>query len=724
VERELGERDFIAVKLTVDYAIVRILADAPTLAEATPRILASIGETLGWEFGAIWQVEPGGELLRCVDTWQSGTTNMAEFDQMTRSINFAPGVGVPGRVWASGESAWFEDLSRERNFPRAQTAAAAGLNAAIAVPIRSRSEILGVMEFFAREMREPDEGLLEMMGVVGSQVGQFMERKRVEEEMRKSEALKTAMLEGALDCVIAMDHDGNVLEFNPAAEKTFGYKRDEVIGKEMAALIIPPHLRDRHRRGIARFLAGGEAPVLDKRLELTGMRSDGSEFPVELTVTRIGTDDPPMFTGYVRDITERRRGEEALRFVVESSAAMDASIDLDTIPQTIARLSVPYLADGCMVDLLEEGGTIRRVGIAAADPSLEPVLRDLQRHRIALAGPHPIARVMRTGRTEIIHDISDRFRKEIADGDDRYYEALCRWPARSIVVAPLKVRGMLHGTIAFASFSPDRPYGLDQISAIEELTARAANAIDNARLFRERGRIARTLEQSLLPPSLPVVPGVELAARFQPVGGGGEVGGDFYDVFDTGETGWAIVIGDVSGRGVDAAAITVLARHTIRAAAMQEPSPARILIVLNEALGSQLEDLRFCSAALGLLRVESSQATLTLASGGHPLPLLVHSNGNVETIGSLGTLLGIVPEPQLANRDFRLSAGDTLVFYTNGVADSRSEDGFGLEQLAALLETCAELGAVATADCIDQAVLDAHKGGVRDDAVILVAKIS
>jgi len=122
---------------------------------------------------------------------------------------------------------------------------------------------------------------------------------RAEEDVRRNEALKTAILNSAFDAVIAIDHQGRVLEFNPAAERMFGYERDQAIGQEMDSLIIPPRLRDRHRRGLERFSATGEGPILGKRIELPGMRADGTEFPVELSITRIGDQEPAMFTGLV-----------------------------------------------------------------------------------------------------------------------------------------------------------------------------------------------------------------------------------------------------------------------------------------------------------------------------------------------------------------------------------------------------------------------------------------
>ena len=139
------------------------------------------------------------------------------------------------------------------------------------------------------------------------------ERKRAEQELRRSEARKAAILDSALDCIVTIDHEGCITEFNPAAERTFGYRRDEVVGKQLADVIIPPALRERHRQGLARYLATGENRVLGRRIEMTAVRADGSEFPTELAITRIPLDGPPSFTGYLRDITERKQSEEELR---------------------------------------------------------------------------------------------------------------------------------------------------------------------------------------------------------------------------------------------------------------------------------------------------------------------------------------------------------------------------------------------------------------------------
>ncbi len=312
--------------LVAQYAVSHALAQSGDLSDSAPRILQAIGEGLGWDYAALWIVDEREDILRCIDTWHRRAAASPRFDSLSRRNTFGPGVGLPGRVWSSRQPAWIVDVGKDINFPRMMTAASEGLRAASAFPILLGGKVLGVFEFLSHDVREPDRAIINTMASLGAQIGQFLERKRVEQAVRESEARKSAILASALDAIISMDSQGRVIEFNPAAEKTFGYTREEALGREMAELIIPPSLREHHRRGLARYLATGEGPAIGKRLELTGMRSDGSELPVELAITRVPWEGPPLFTGYVRDITERKRTEEALsasevrfRTVIEQS---------------------------------------------------------------------------------------------------------------------------------------------------------------------------------------------------------------------------------------------------------------------------------------------------------------------------------------------------------------------------------------------------------------------
>src|SRR5919204_2954066 len=296
-----------------DHAVARILAESEPDESLYPRLLAAIGDSLGWEFGAWWEMSTEGAALHCLRTWRSPTSDDRDFAALTEHTLLHPGEGLPGRVWATAEPAWIVDVAKDPNFPRARGAVLAGLQSAFCFPVKSARGPLAAIEMFTTRLHEPDEELLHTMASLGSQLGQLIERRRAEREIRASSERMRAMLEAALDCIVTIDDRGRVLEWNPAAERTFGYPRDEALGGDMAELIIPPSLRPRHRAGFARMLETGRGRILDRRLELTGMRADGGEFPVELTITRIDIPGPPMFTGYVRDITDRKNAERELR---------------------------------------------------------------------------------------------------------------------------------------------------------------------------------------------------------------------------------------------------------------------------------------------------------------------------------------------------------------------------------------------------------------------------
>ncbi len=234
----------------------------------------------------------------------------------------------------------------------------------------------------------------------------------------------------------------------------------------------------------------------------------------------------------------------------------------------------------------------------------------------------------------------------------------------------------------------------------------------------ETDALARSLQASLLPPRLPHVPGIDIVARYAPAGSGAEVVGDFYDVFEMGRDCWGIAIGDVCGKGVEAAKVTALARHTIRAVALTETRPDRVLALLNRAmLTGDLPESLFLSAQFAAL----TPGNLSLCSAGHPPPLLRRASGEVEEVAVSGTLLGLVEDPKLSVTDIPLGPGDALVLHTDGVTEARGADVFGTEGLIAVLAS-APPGAEAIADRIESAVR-AHSGPtLADDMAVLVIR--
>ena len=324
----------MATLLRTEHAVARSLAETADPRDAFARALRAIGESLGWRFGAVWEPAPDRpEALRCVETWHAAGVDVEDFDAAAWTTPLAPGEGLPGRVWTSGEPAWIPDVLADDNFPRAPAARRAGVHAAFCFPIRSARGVLGVIEFFTADARALDAELLATMSTLGDQIGQAVERRRDAEVLRAKEARHRAMLDAALDCVVTMDHQGRVVDFNPAAERTFGYRAGDAVGRDMADLIVPPELRERHRRGLARYMETEEPVLLDRRLEITGLRADGTTLPVELTITRIDVPGPPTFTGYLRDITERKAAEAELRAsrarIVEAADAARRRLERD-----------------------------------------------------------------------------------------------------------------------------------------------------------------------------------------------------------------------------------------------------------------------------------------------------------------------------------------------------------------------------------------------------------
>jgi PAS domain S-box-containing protein len=319
-----SERSDVAVLLRTEHAVARVLASTSDEDNAHPRLLAAIGGALGWDFGALWvPADDEAPVLRCAHTWEGAFTAVGAFAEVSQSVRLAPGQGMPGEVWQTGRPAWITDAAEHpRPLPRAEAAAKAGLRSAFAFPVRCAGNVLGVMEFFAAARVAPDDELLATMTSLGSQIGQFVERCRAEHGVRESDARKSAILNAAFDCIITMDGSGHIVEVNAATETTFGYRADEMVGQELAAIMIPAGLRDEHRRGLKRYMETGASRIVGHPVELTAMRADGSTFPVELAVTRPDLPGPPLFCGYLRDVTERRRAERALQGMAEEQAAL------------------------------------------------------------------------------------------------------------------------------------------------------------------------------------------------------------------------------------------------------------------------------------------------------------------------------------------------------------------------------------------------------------------
>jgi serine phosphatase RsbU (regulator of sigma subunit) len=283
---------------------------------------------------------------------------------------------------------------------------------------------------------------------------------------------------------------------------------------------------------------------------------------------------------------------------------------------------------------------------------------------------------------------------------------------------PLTIAGTTWGALAVREPSIDMD-DEDDLAFAREVTRRIARAMENARLYRERDLAAKTLQESLLPPELPDVPGIEVEALFLPAIAGYEVGGDFYDVFELDDGRWVALVGDVCGKGLDAAALTGLARHTLRAVANVE-RPSEALIQLNRALLRERVDGRFCTVALAIFDApEGDGARGWVAIGGHPLPQLVRRNGEAVDVGHPGTLLGVAEKVNLPDDVVTLERGEALVLFTDGIVGKR-EVADGSAALRTVLRAGPPSSAIDLRDRIERHVREQVGGDQLDDVAVLV----
>ena len=724
------ERD--SARLGAQYGVARAIAMADNFEEAAPSVLESIARPLGRQVANFWAPDEDGA-LRCVAQWQESGTNFDEFQRTARELAFQPGEGFPGQAWKTERPVWLGDAIASGVFMRGPEAERAGLHGGMAFPLMSHGRCVGVIELFSHEVRERDAGVYSLTEGLGLQLGDFIEALRLAREREEARAQVEAILRGVADAVTAQAPDGRLLFANDAAVRTLGFESAEaLIAAPTASIMDAYELIDERGEPFplealpGRRALGGEEnaeTVVRFRVRETG---DERWAAVKATPIRDDAGQVTMAINVIEDITTHKRAEQAQRFLARSADILASVLDPDDLLVEIANLAVPELADWCGVDLLTDGGKLERKALAHVDPAVRQRAIDLStRYPPDPDAPQGNYQVARTGQPELYPDIPDEMLRAAAV-DDEHYNEMIAIGLRSAIVVPLSTRGRTLGTLSWVNGPSGRRFDEQDVELAQEVARRCATAVENARLYSERAYIARTLQQSLLPVELPDIPGIEAAARFRPTGEGNEVGGDFYDVFETGHRGWTIVMGDVCGKGPDAAAVTALARYTLRAAAMREYLPSRSLAVLNEALLRQRDDRRFCTVAYAYLEKLDEGARVGISAGGHPLPLLLRADGGVEQIGAIGTLLGVVPDPNLEDRALTLGPGDTLVFYTDGVIENRPDSNGVLDErrLMELVATCAGRDPDTIATRVEEAAVLSQDNRPRDDIAVLVLRVA
>jgi len=668
----------------------------------------------------------------------------------------------------------------------------------------------------------------------------------------------------AHNAVVSMDERGLVRYWNPGAESIFGISASDAIGRPLADLIIPESSRATLNDLLRRFARDDPGPVLDDRLEVAARHRDGSEFPVEMTISALRREGGWTFTAFIQDlsvrreserqrerlvqelrralhgserlldaivgslsdavtirsrdhrllyanpsalahlglesleqlratsptdimafydvygadgseismsqipsvrllkgepaeplliqaidrrtgverwsllkaapvldeageleatimftedVSEQKRTERRMEFLAQASELLASSLDYEQTLRNVAQLAVPDVVDWCAVDLFDQDGDRVPVAVAHADPARLKLAEELRAYEPEQLDPEQgLGLVLRTGQPVLYPEITDEMLVAGAV-DERHLELLRAVGFCSAAVVPMRIGSRTLGAMTLVTAESGRLLDSLDVELAELIAARAAVAIENARVYSERTMIAHTLQQSLLPQQLPQVPGYELASVYIPAVESTEVGGDFYDVWETGGS-WMVTIGDVTGKGVEAAALTSLVRHTMRATAEFVTSPAELLARLDTMLKKQPRK-SICTAVC--MRLE--QDRVTLAIGGHPPPIHISSDG-ARQVGGFGPLLGAFEGMEWRDAVLDLAPDSKLVIYTDGVTDALGTDGerYGLQRLQATLDRCRELSASEVIETLTGALRQFQVREHVDDTAVLVLR--
>ncbi len=553
------------------------------------------------------------------------------------------------------------------------------------------------------------------------------EREGLLEELRLalqgSERRFDAIVGSLSDPVTIRDREHRFLYANGAALSHLGFESWEQLRQTPPAAIMSDYLvQDKHGGDIAmadipsvRILRGEETvePLLIRTVHReTGVQRWNLLKAAPLRDEYGGVEATIMI---IEDVTEQKRSELRSEFLAQASTVLASSLDYEQTLRNIAELAVPNIADWCAVALVDEDGDRRSVVVAHFDPERLALAEEIRKYAPDRFGPERgMGRVLQTGEALLYPEISDEMLAQSAI-DDRHMALLRAVGFHSALIVPMRLGERILGTMTLVGAESARTLDEYDLELAEQVGARAAVAVENSRLYSERSSIARTLQQSLLPEELPEIPGYELSSFYLPAIETSMVGGDFYDVWQV-DGSRMMIIGDVTGKGIQAAALTALVRHTMRTASQFQPSPAGLLEIVDATLKGR-PVLSVCTALC--LRLKDDR--LTLATGGHPWPLHITSQG-VREVGGHGPLLGGFADAGWQDHTLDLEPGGTLLLYSDGVTDARDAQGerFGAERLHGLLEDLRERPAAEILAGLTRK-LDEFQGPIHADDMAVLA---
>jgi len=432
------------------------------------------------------------------------------------------------------------------------------------------------------------------------------------------------------------------------------------------------------------------------------------------------------YEALARALEEERRERRHLLALDRLTDVVLGASDARRLLAAAAQALVPAFADWCTVHYVPGEGEARQIAVAAGDPAAAPWGEQLLAClKLRPAGEPAVSRVMAAARSELVDPVDGPTMAKVLSrwvvDVEGVLEAVDRLGVASVLSVPLLTRRGVRGALWMVDATPARRFDPDTIATLELAASRISEGLDNVLTAEQHRHISATLQRALLPPVLPEVDGVEVAVRYWPAGLAVEAGGDFYDLFALDERSWAVLIGDVCGTGPDAAALTGIARHTVRAAVRHGQDHRSVLEWLNEAVLTSNRD-RFCTAVYGTLECDADAGwSLTTCSAGHPLPILVRPGEPARPLGRPGTLVGAFERIDLTVERTPLRPGDLVVLYTDGVTDLPPPALRTADDLVELLSGLAEgLGVEEVAEEIGRWTAERIPPSDRGDDVALV----
>lgn len=708
--------------------------------------LDELADTLGVSDVALLELLDGGQEFRVRAVLHGGVHPAA---RAVRGVRVPAGrESLPGYTVLQGGPVVSTDLQGDDRFTARSTQYGISSHSAIAAPVGWGERPWGVVALYSDAARDWSDDDAHFVQSMANTIGLAISRQRVEAELRDSSArLDLSLAAGGLGAW-TWDVHRNAVSLSGSALALVGLDHDgfDGTGDAYTALVHPD---DRAALRTSTYGALDHSGEHHSQYRVRRRSDDSIRWFESWARVLYEGGRPSRLVGVLADVTDRRRAEEfnqallareqraraeaelareRLGLLAEAGSRFARSLDPDVVVGALAELCVPLLADVSVVDLLGDDGELQHAAGTAVEDHLLEQFQTLRARRTEPDGHDRTwssAEVAASGRSALVERLTAAERAAVA-ADAEHLAMLEHFGARSAMVVPLLARDRVIGVLTLIATRPGRDYDLELLALVEELAARAALALDNGRLFASRNRVARSLQAALLPPALPSVTGLDLATRYEVGEADTEIGGDFYDVIEMGERTWGVVVGDVCGRGPDAAALTGLMRHSVRTAVIRESRPSRVLAQTNDAVLAQIDDARFCTATYLRLEVGSpSGGTVRgwASSAGHPRPAVLRADGTAELLDCAGVLLGVVAAPTLVDVSLTLEPGDSVVLYTDGVTEARcGRDQFGEDRLLHTLRGLAGLDAEAIAAGLEHAV-ERFRSKADDDVAIVVVGV-